>query len=71
MKEAGVDPTKVQVRLKEWIADMEKIKAAGIKFYYFGHELDTVTPIDDVIAADLGAQGYNGLWNGKTDGKIT
>lgn len=66
LKEAGIDPMKEPANLDEWIADMEKVKAAGKTPLTLGVAWTRLHLFETVLLADLGADKYNGLFDGKT-----
>lgn len=66
LKEAGLDPEKAPADLDAWIADMEKVKAAGKIPITVGMAWTQLQLLEVVLMADLGAEGYNGLFDGKT-----
>ncbi|SEA16303.1 glucose/mannose transport system substrate-binding protein [Bowdeniella nasicola] len=66
LKEAGLDPEKAPADLDAWIADMEKVKAAGKTPITVGMAWTQLQLLEVVLMADLGAEGYNGLFDGKT-----
>ncbi|RIJ76932.1 extracellular solute-binding protein [Nakamurella silvestris] len=68
IKAAGIDPTVVPADIKAWIADLEKVKASGIETpLTIGGTWTQVQLLENVLLADLGAEGYSGLFDGKTD----
>ncbi len=67
LKDAGVDPKATYASLDEWIADLQKIKAAGSIPLSIATDWTQVHLFETVLLADLGAEGYNGLWDGTTD----
>ncbi|MDO5721883.1 MAG: ABC transporter substrate-binding protein [Actinomycetaceae bacterium] len=66
LKEAGIDTEKPPADIDAWIADMEKIKAAGKTPITVGMAWTQVHLLETILIADLGADGYNGLFDGKT-----
>lgn len=69
LKKAGVDPEKPAEDLDGWFADMDKIKASGTIPLAVAGSWTQVQLFENVLLASLGADGYNGLWDGKTDWK--
>ena len=68
LKKANLDATKAPASVDAWIADMEKLKAAGVKTPLaiskgFAQEM----VLEAVLLAELGPDKFTGLWNGKTD----
>ncbi len=67
LKKASIDPTKAPADINAWIADMDKLKAAGISTpLSLGGTWTQVELFETVLISDLGADGYNGLFDGKT-----
>ncbi len=69
LKDAGIDPTAVPADIDAWIADLEKVKATGKTPLSVATTWTQVNLLETVLMADLGADAYNGLWDGKTDWK--
>jgi glucose/mannose transport system substrate-binding protein len=67
LKDAGIDPTAVPADIDAWIADLEKVKASGKTPLSVATTWTQVNLLETVLMADLGADAYNGLWDGKTD----
>ena len=67
LKDAGVDPEATYASLDDWIADLQKIKAAGTIPLSIATDWTQVHLFETVLLADLGADAYNGLWDGTTD----
>lgn len=67
LKKAGVDPTKAPADIDAWIGDLEKLKKAGVESpLALGTEWTQMQLFENVLIADLGADGYSGLWDGST-----
>ncbi len=66
LKEAGIDPATPPADIDAWIADMEKVKAAGKTPITLGMAWTQLQLLETVLIADLGADAYNGLFDGKT-----
>lgn len=65
LKKAGI--SKPPKDIKAWIADLKKVKAAGVSTpLAIGGTWTQVQLLETVLIADLGAQKYNGLFDGKT-----
>lgn len=65
LKDAGIN--EVPKDLKGWIADMDKLKAAGVSTpLSVSGTWTQVQLFENVLIADLGVDGYNGLFDGKT-----
>ena len=73
LEDAGI--TAVPADIDAWIADMEKLKANGIKAPLgLGADWTQVHLLETVLISDLGPAGYTGLWTGDTDwssGEVT
>ncbi|WP_026428139.1 ABC transporter substrate-binding protein [Actinomyces slackii] len=67
LKAAGLDPAKPAADMDAWIADMEKVKAAGLTPITMGMAWTQLQLLETVLIADLGAQAYTGLFDGTTD----
>ncbi len=67
LKKAGIEANKTYDSMDAWIADLEKIKAKGIIPLSVATDWTQVNLLETVLLADLGAEGYNGLWDGTTD----
>ncbi|MFC0624770.1 ABC transporter substrate-binding protein [Kribbella deserti] len=68
LKKAGIDATKAPATIDAWIADLDKLKAAGVKAPLatskgFAQEM----VLEVVLLAELGPDKFTGLWNGETD----
>ncbi|MBP2411699.1 glucose/mannose transport system substrate-binding protein [Arthrobacter stackebrandtii] len=69
LKKAGLDPTKPATDLDGWFADMDKIKASGTIPLSVAGSWTQVQLFENILLSSLGSDGYNGLWDGKTDWK--
>jgi len=67
LEKAGVDPKTTYSDLDSWIADLEKIDKAGIVPLSIATDWTQVHLLETVLLADLGVEGYSGLWDGSTD----
>ncbi|MEU6136541.1 ABC transporter substrate-binding protein [Nocardioides sp. NPDC047086] len=67
LKKAGIEADKSYDSIDAWIADLEKIKAKGIIPLSIATDWTQVNLLETVLLADLGAEAYNGLWDGTTD----
>ncbi|MGH3714777.1 MAG: ABC transporter substrate-binding protein [Micromonosporaceae bacterium] len=66
LKKAKID--KPAATIDAWIADLEKLKKSGVKEpLAVATDWTQVHLFETVLIADLGAEGYSGLWDGKTD----
>jgi glucose/mannose transport system substrate-binding protein len=68
LKKANIDATKAPASVDAWIADMEKLRAAGVKAPLatskgFAEEM----VMEAVLLAELGPDKFTGLWKGETD----
>ncbi|MFQ4147715.1 ABC transporter substrate-binding protein [Arthrobacter sp. LAPM80] len=69
LKKAGVDATKPATDLAGWFADMDKVKASGKIPLAVAGSWTQVQLFENILLSSLGTEGYNGLWDGKTDWK--
>lgn len=54
--------------LEEWFAAMDALKAAGMDApLALGEQWTAMHLLETILLASLGADAYNGLWNGTTD----
>ena len=67
LEEAGLDPEATYDTLDDWIAALEKVDAAGKIPLSVATDWTQVHLLETVLLADLGAEAYNGLWDGSTD----
>lgn len=67
LEKAGIEANKTYDSLDAWIADLKKIKAKGIIPLSIATDWTQVHLLETVLLADLGAEAYNGLWDGTTD----
>lgn len=68
LSDAGIDPKTAPADIDAWIADMDKLKAAGIATpLSIAGTWTQVQLLETVLISDLGADGYNGLFTGDTD----
>ncbi|PWB98466.1 ABC transporter substrate-binding protein [Homoserinimonas hongtaonis] len=67
LENAGIDPKKAPADIDAWISDLEKVKASGVEApLALGTEWTQMQLFETVLLADLGADGYTGLWTGDT-----
>lgn len=67
LTDAGIDPTAAPADLDAWLADMEKLKAAGVETpLSVATDWTQVQLFENVLISVLGAEGYQGLWDGST-----
>ncbi|MEJ5313698.1 ABC transporter substrate-binding protein [Anaerolinea thermophila] len=57
----------VPTTVDEWFAAMDKLKAAGVTPLALGEQWTKMHLLETVLLGTLGAEKYNGLWNGTTD----
>jgi len=53
--------------LDEWFTAMDALQAAGVAPLAMGEQWTAMHLMETVLLASLGAEKYNGLWNGATD----
>jgi len=69
LEDAGVDPKATYSSLDDWFADLDKVKASGKTALSVATTWTQVQLLETTLLADLGADGYSGLWDGSTDWK--
>jgi glucose/mannose transport system substrate-binding protein len=57
----------VPATVDEWIAAMETLQAAGVQPLALGEQWTKMHLLETVLLGSLGADAYNGLWDGSTD----
>ncbi|EJZ87309.1 ABC transporter substrate-binding protein [Winkia sp. UMB3158] len=68
LDKAGIDPSKAPADIDAWIADMEKLQKAGVKYpMAVGNSTWQLHLLETIMIADLGADGYQNLMDGKGD----
>jgi glucose/mannose transport system substrate-binding protein len=67
LEDAGLDPKASYGSLEEWFTALDKIEAAGKIPLSVATDWTQVHLLETVLLADLGADAYNGLWDGSTD----
>lgn len=68
LNDAGIDPKTAPADIDAWIADMDTLKANGLSTpLAIGGDWTQVQLLETVLISDLGADGYNGLFDGSTD----
>lgn len=67
LDEAGVDASEVPGSIDEWIDQLEEIDASGATALSVGQAWTQINLLETVLMAELGADAYNGLWDGSTD----
>ncbi|WP_460708108.1 ABC transporter substrate-binding protein [Myceligenerans halotolerans] len=68
LEQNGIDPSGEYGSVDAFIADLEKLKGAGIDApLSVGTTWPQVHLLETTLLADLGPEAYNGLWNDGTD----
>lgn len=67
LEDAGLDPEATYDSMDDWIAALEKVDAAGKIPLSVATDWTQVHLLETVLLSDLGADAYNGLWDGSTD----
>jgi len=70
LKAAGLptDPAGyASMTVADWIEALQKVKDAGKTPISVGGSWTQVQLMENILLAELGADGYNGLWDGSTD----
>ena len=67
LEEAGLDPKATYSSLDEWFTALDKVEAKGKIALSIATDWTQVHLLETVLLADLGAEAYNGLWDGTTD----
>lgn len=67
LEKAGIDPKAVPETFDAWLADLEKAKAAGVTALSLAAPWTQVNLLEAVLMSHLGADAYNGLFDGSTD----
>lgn len=57
----------VPTTVDEWIAAMDTLQAAGVQPLALGEQWTKMHLLETVLLGTLGADKYNGLWDGSTD----
>ena len=64
---AGIDPSAPPADLDAWIDDLRRLREEGVAVpLALGTEWTQLQLFEIVLLADLGADGYSGLWTGAT-----
>ena len=64
---AGIDPDAPPADLDAWIDDLRRLREEGVAVpLALGTEWTQLQLFETVLLADLGADGYSGLWTGET-----
>ncbi len=64
LKENNIE---VPTTMDEWFAAMDKLTAAGVTPLALGEQWTQMHLLETVLLGSLGAEAYNGLWDGTTD----
>lgn len=67
LEEAGIDPNSPPASMDDWFAQLDAVEAAGYRPLSIAQAWTQVHLLETVLLADLGADAYNGLWDGSTD----
>lgn len=67
LTEAGLDPTATYATLDDWFVALDAVQATGKTPLSIAQTWTQVNLLETVLMADLGAEAYNGLWDGTTD----
>ncbi|MGE9364395.1 ABC transporter substrate-binding protein [Isoptericola nanjingensis] len=69
LTDAGLDSDATYPDLSAWMDDLATLKKAGVTPLAVAQAWTQVQLLETVLLADLGAEGYSGLWDGSTDWK--
>ncbi|WP_250445624.1 ABC transporter substrate-binding protein [Actinotalea sp. C106] len=67
LQAAGLAPTTAFASLDEWFVALEAVEETGATPLALGADWTQVHLLEAVLLAQLGAEGYRGLWDGSTD----
>ncbi|MFD6093963.1 ABC transporter substrate-binding protein [Oerskovia sp. NPDC060338] len=67
LTEAGLDPAATYESMDDWFVALDAVKATGKTPLSVATTWTQVNLLETVLMADLGAEAYNGLWDGSTD----
>ncbi|MDO4665233.1 MAG: ABC transporter substrate-binding protein [Actinomycetaceae bacterium] len=68
LQKAHIDPSKAPANIDAWLADMKKLQDAGVKYpLAVGADWTQLELLETVLIADMGADIYNQLMDGKGD----
>jgi glucose/mannose transport system substrate-binding protein len=67
LESAGIDPAVAPASIDAWIADLQKLRDAGVESpLALGTDWTQLQLFENVLIADLGPNAYSGLWDGTT-----
>ncbi|GAA3224792.1 ABC transporter substrate-binding protein [Oerskovia jenensis] len=66
LTEAGLDPAATYATLDDWFVALDAVQATGKTPLSIAQTWTQVNLLETVLMADLGAEAYNGLWDGTT-----
>ncbi len=66
LTKAGIDPATPPADVDAFIANLDKAKAAGVTPLSIATTWTQINLLEAILMADLGADGYNGLFDGST-----
>lgn len=67
LTEAGLDPAAEYADMDSWFTALDAVKATGKTPLSVATTWTQVNLLETVLLSELGADGYNGLWDGSTD----
>ncbi|WP_206305993.1 ABC transporter substrate-binding protein [Streptomyces sp. RFCAC02] len=67
LQDNGIDPNRTYNSLDEWFEDLDALQDAGVTPLSVATAWTQVHLLETILLSDLGAEGYNGLWDGTTD----
>lgn len=67
LEDNGIDPQATYADLDAWMADLDKLEAAGVTPLSVATTWTQVHLLETVLLASLGSDAYQGLWDGSTD----
>jgi len=67
LTEAGLDPAAEYADMDAWFTALDAVKATGKTPLSVATTWTQVNLLETVLLSELGADGYNGLWDGSTD----
>ncbi|WP_265521690.1 ABC transporter substrate-binding protein [Oerskovia flava] len=67
LEDNGIDPAKEYTSLDEWFTDLDTLQDAGVTPLSVATTWTQVHLLETTLLASLGADAYNGLWDGSTD----